>query len=54
MQTKLTSRDKFLLSLMAFVLIGVGFIYYLIMPTLERIDDLDLEISDAQMKQNEM
>lgn len=54
MQTKLTNRDKFLLSLLAFVLIGVGFIYYLIMPALQRIDDLDLEIADAQIAQQEM
>ncbi len=54
MQMKLTSKDKFLLSLMAFVLIAVGFIYYLILPTMNRMDDLDLEIADAEMKQQEM
>ncbi len=54
MQMKMTSRDKFLLTVMAFLLIGVGFIYYLIMPTLGRMDDLDLEISDAQIKEQEM
>lgn len=51
---KLTSKDKFLLSMLAFVLIAVVFIYYIIMPTMTRLDDLDLEISDAQMEQQEM
>ena len=54
MQMKLTSKDKFLLSVMAFVLIAVVFIYYLIMPTMTRMDDLDLEIADAQMEEQEM
>lgn len=54
MQIKLTSRDKLLLTLLAFLVIGVVFIYYLIMPTLTRMDDLDLEIADAQVKQQEM
>lgn len=54
MQMKLTSKDKMLLSLMAFVLIAVVFIYYLIMPAMTRMDDLDLEIEDAQMQQQEM
>ena len=54
MQMKLTSKDKFLLSLLAFVLIAVGFVYYIIMPTMTRLDDLDLEIEDAQMEQQQM
>ena len=51
---KLTSKDKLLLSFMAFLLIAVGFIYYLIMPTMTRLDDLDLGIADAEMEQQEM
>lgn len=54
MQMKLTSRDKLLLSLLAIVLIAVVFVNYLILPTMTRMDDLDLEIADAQMEQQEM
>ncbi len=51
---KLTSKDKFLLSLMAVVLIVVGLGYYVILPAMTRMDDLELEISDAEMEKQEM
>lgn len=54
MQMKLTSRDKLLLSVLVIVLIAVVFVNYLIMPTMTRLDDLDLEIADAEMEQQEM
>ena len=54
MQMKVTSRDKLLLSILALVLIGVIFINYVMIPTTARLDDLDVEISDAQMEQQEM
>ncbi len=54
MQMKLTSKDKLLLSILAIVLILVVFVNYLIMPTMRRMDDLDLEISDAELEQQEM
>ncbi len=54
MQMKVTSRDKLLLSILDLVLIGVIFINYVMIPTTARLDDLDVEISDAQMEQQEM
>ncbi len=54
MQMKMTSKDKLLLSLLAIVLIAVVFVNYIIMPAMTRMDDLDLEISDAQAEQQEM
>ena len=54
MDMKITQRDKRLLSLLVSVLIIVGFVWYLIVPTMKRLDNLDMDIEEAQIAKQEM
>jgi hypothetical protein len=50
----MTDHDKKLISWLISALIVIGFVYYLIMPLYERIEELDDELLVAEMDRDEM
>ncbi|NCB92550.1 MAG: hypothetical protein EOM40_08250 [Clostridia bacterium] len=54
MSTKITERDKKLLMLLATVLVVVGFAVLVIMPGLDRIEELGMQEMDYQTQKDEL
>ena len=51
---KLTDRDQKLLRFLAVFLLAVGFTYFILLPGIEKSEDLSQKISDRELQKSEM
>ena len=51
---KLTDRDQKLLRFLAVFLLAVGFTYFILLPRIEKSEDLSQKISDRELQKSEM
>lgn len=54
MTTKLTNRDKILLTVLAVFLVIAGFVVFLILPSIDKRSELEAQITEAETQQEEM